>query len=213
MSLYTSEICLRCDFISPNALYGHRRSCYNVLCDLNFDETTITIEPYNITEFGDVLPLIQKACRTYLRKQRLTLSADMVNCIRSGFPKLLSGCRLQGSIRIYLEIAKFITSCVSLSGSESDGLLALICTVSHLNGKEIPLPGRYRSLVSGLLKNTSDVSSVIVQSEFPMSRTMFGKALATEMPKAKGVVIDLVKLVGNSLLHVTIRKFYVISLC
>ena len=82
-----------------------------------------------------------------------------------------------------------------------------------MNGKEIPLPGRYRSLVSGLLKNTSDVSSVIVQSEFPMSRTMFGKALATEMPKAKGVVIDLVKLVGNSLLHVKIRKFYVISLC
>ena len=68
MSMYTCEICLRCDFISPNALYGHRRSCYNLLCDLNFDETrteengsTITIEPYNITEFGDVLPLIQKA--------------------------------------------------------------------------------------------------------------------------------------------------------
>ena len=94
----------------------------------------------------DFLNDFTSAVDRYLGKQQKYLQKEAYDFLQAGFNVMLNAARSEGNIRIYLEIAEFISVCHGISGGEADGLLGLIRRVTHIAGMEIPLPQRYSSI-------------------------------------------------------------------
>jgi hypothetical protein len=149
--------CLKCgrnNFPSKFAVYGHQRlECVKVCEDKNADidleyEVSETHEangvPASVGDFEGMIDDIVNASRDYLNVQKLTLSPAIVECITSGYPRLLDSSRKRkGDLPTYFEIAEYLNNVVCLTSPEADGFLSLLKRVTHMNGNEIPLPSRY----------------------------------------------------------------------
>ena len=153
-SFYTCVKCGRCNFTSKFAVFGHQRlECVERFNIKEFEEEYHDGE-FNVDlglaeeggHFEDMVDSIAKSCRVYMDIQRLTLSPALIDCLNTGYPRLLDSSRkVKGDLPTYFEIAEFLNSVVSLSSPDADGFLKLISRVTYMNGKEIPLPSRYIS--------------------------------------------------------------------
>ena len=161
-SFYTCVKCGRCNFTSTFAVYGHQRlECVERLKREVFEEELQDgqfIVGMGSSEeggnFEDMVDTIAHSCRGYIDIQRLTLSPALIDCLQTGYPRLLDSSRkVKGDLPTYFEIAEFLNSVVSLSSPDADGFLKLISRVTYMNGKEIPLPSRYISCCRLMLQS------------------------------------------------------------
>jgi hypothetical protein len=146
----------------------------------------------------DTIDTIISGAKEYLQRQSLYIEAAAVDYLKAGFPMLLDGNRKKADIRIYLEIARFISACCMLSTNECDNLLDMLKKITHINGKEIPLPARYSTIIANILSSTESLRSCIIQSEFPLSREIFNvPTVYTQLPKAVGVATNILHIIGK----------------
>jgi len=145
------------------------------------DSVGIDLETAMQTEF----PRLFEA---YLAHQREFLTMEDIAELESGFVRLTTpGKRIQGDMRVYLELCKFVALCRSLSGNEADDLIKLIKKISRLNGAEIPLPQTYRDLHKNVMHALLRNKIPILQTEFDLPSEIFGAA-----PHASGMSITFV---------------------
>jgi hypothetical protein len=74
----------------------------------------------------------------------------------SGHVSLLQGSKEKADIQVYLDLCNFVLQCKSMSGSEADDMIMLVKRISHMNGKEIPLPQRFRTLYRNVIRELND---------------------------------------------------------
>jgi len=98
----------------------------------------------------------EAAYNIYLDKQRKYLSMDNIKFLESGHVALLQGNREKADIQVYLDLCNFVLKCKSLSGNEADEMITLVKRISHMNGKEIPLPQRFRTLYRNVIRELND---------------------------------------------------------
>ena len=140
-------------------LGGHKRFCQNRASHMQNESISLasSLLNHNFETVGDddhVQDLLQpeflndltSAVDRYLGKQQKYLQKEACDFLQAGFNVMLNAARSEGNIRIYLEIAEYISICHGISGAEADGLLGLIRRVTHIYGMEIPLPQRYSSI-------------------------------------------------------------------
>ena len=144
----------------------------------------------------------------YLNIQRLTLSPGLIELLEAGYPTLMDKTRKEkANIRCYFEIADCFNSLDNLSVPKKNSILEMMRLVTYMNGKEIPLPVRYSTIIDNILKKTKPIKSRIMKKEFVLSEALFGRGIALRLPVQHGVVTDLVKVMSKCTFHVYTTYF------
>lgn len=144
----------------------------------------------------------------YLDIQRLTLSPGLIEMLETGYPTLMDKSRKEkANIRCYFEIADCFNSLDNLSVPKKNSILEMMRLVTYMNGKEIPLPVRYSTIIDNILQKTKPIKSRIMKKEFVLSEALFGPGIALRLPVQHGVVTDLVKVMSKCTFHVYTTYF------
>ena len=168
----------------------------NILENIDAEINPDVSSDENFTD--DALLLIVHEAREHLQRQDLFRDAATVEYLKAGYPLLLDGNRKKADIRIYLEIARFISACYMLSKNECDNLLDMLKKITHINGKEIPIPARYSTIIANILSSTESLRSSIIQSTFPLSKEIFNvPEVYRQLPQAVGVASNILHILGN----------------
>jgi len=165
----------------------------------NIDDYLPIEEVNSEQDFNDAsLQLIVETANEQLKRQDYYRDAATVDLLKAGYPILLDGSRKKADIRIYLEIARFISSCCLISNLESDHLLEMLKKITHINGKEIPIPARYSTIIANILSSTESLRSSIIQHLFPLSKEIFNvDTVYRQLPKAVGVASNVLHILGK----------------
>ena len=219
-----SKVCDLCGKFSYNRysqLCGHRRVCTlnytrNFVINEQIDflglqeQEMAAIEEYQPfqNEFNGQLPIIFEHINEYFQEQKKYLSSHNITHLETGFPILLDGRRAEkANIRIYLELAVYVTSCIAVSAPESDELLHVLKRITHMNGREIPIPARFSTIIANILKYSDSLRSHIVKSEFSLSEELFPPQILQKIPKSIGVVTNIISLIGKNRFYKNLQIF------
>ena len=141
---------------------------------------------------------LRAECLKYLDIQRQTLSPMLVNTLEAGFPMLLNKTRkAKADIRTYFEVVNLVLSIRSISLPEINGLIRCLRVITKLNGKEIPMPARYTTILNNLMRETKPIKSRILKKEFTLSKEIFGERVLAHLPVQHGVINDIVKVISK----------------
>lgn len=148
-----------------------------------------------------VLPENGIVCNEFLKKQNLRLSQWGFDHITVGACSLLSGERKTGNLRSYLLLAKFITNCFGLSAEDATELVKLLKYLSHLNGNEIPIPAKFNTVKERLLSSLNYLKIYSEVFELKMPISLFTETVADKMPRAEGIIANVLDIVGKILVY------------
>jgi hypothetical protein len=223
--MYKCFSCEKC-FYSQWRKYGHERihgrgsrreehiSDFVHWDDLGNEENYVPTESLPIGEESDLnFEVFHEKYMEYLNIQRLTLSPGLIELLEAGYPTLMDKTRKEkANIRCYFEIADCFNSLDNLSVPKKNSILEMMRLVTYMNGKEIPLPVRYSTIIDNILKKTKPIKSRIMKKEFVLSEALFGPDIALRLPVQHGVVTDLVKVMSKCTFHVYTTYFaYVLT--
>ena len=177
--------------------------------DLRHDENYVPSESVPVSEEGDEnFEVFHQKYMEYLDIQRLTLSPGLIEMLETGYPTLMDKSRKdKANIRCYFEIADCFNSLDNLSVPKKNSILDMMRLVTHMNGKEIPLPVRYSTIIDNILKRTKPIKSRIMKKEFVLSEALFGRDISLRLPVQHGVVTDVVKVMSKFTFHVYTTYF------
>jgi hypothetical protein len=182
------------------SLKGHLAYCKkrNVILnnsELNSNENYDEIDD-PILDLNDALPIFDELSNEFLKKQNLRLSEWGLDNIMIGHCALTTGERRIGNLRIYLLIAKFVTHCFGMSGEDAKDLVLLLKLVSHINGKEIPMPSKYITIQNRLLSSLNFLKISLEVFKLEMPASLFTETIVRQMPKAEGVISNILDIAG-----------------
>jgi hypothetical protein len=135
----------------------------------------------------------------FISSQKEYLSEECITQLQAGRVRLLSGDYKVANIRIYLEIARFVSTCVSLSGSNATELIMLMKRISYINGLEIPLSQKYETLRNNILATMEGRRAEILRVEYPLPRELYGDS-ASRSPPCISVMSPLLDMLKRYLL-------------
>ena len=210
------ELCPFCfgyNYKTKSELYGHLTWCSkknpsSTAINVDFSGVAELFESNEPQESSDYDPnlhfddsMVQHflyEANEYITYQERYVDVSVAEILRAGHPALLNGTRKSADIRVYLEIARFISSCLSLSANECNSLLLMVKKITYINGNEIPIPARYSTIIDNLLRSTEQLGGSITKCLFPLAREIFNVPhVFNQIPKAVGVATNILHILGN----------------
>jgi len=192
--------CKNPKFNNPQRIGGHLKYCHARPVVERFIHA---FEPEDNSELDlveeEFHDIFAELSGEFITRQRALLSKEAIDNLAAGRIKLLNGKYAKAEIRVYLEIGAFISKCHGFSHDDASGLLQLLKRVSHINGKEIPLPQRNSTLRDNILSTMTARSGNYARVEFPMPESLFGTE-ASMLPKAVSVMCPLLDSLSRRLL-------------
>ena len=191
----------RFSMLNKSSMNGHLSHCLKQKRneEINYIDLNSNLEQLDDTylDLNDALPIINDLSVKFLKKQNLCLSQWGINHINIGHIALLNGERKMGNLRTYLLISKFVTHCFGVSREDAGDLVQLIKLVSHINGKEIPIPAKYITIENRLLSSLDflKISLELFQLEMPAS--LFTETIIKQIPKAEGIISNIIEVAGK----------------
>ena len=132
-----------------------------------------------------------------LQRQKDILNHDELANLEAGFTKTIGSIRAEANIRIYLEICEFVTGCHGISSTECDDLINLVRRISHINGHEIPLPQKYATIHSRIIRAVNTKKYSIKKTFYMHNTDIFG--INNKLGKIPAVVTDIMDVIASML--------------
>ena len=202
--MHKCPICRDDRFLSNYALKGHLGHCLKKrkYLEINmYENEELFSEREQIDgaqlDLNDALPILNDLSKEFLLKQNLQLSKWSLDNILIGHCALLTGERMMSDLRTYLLIAKFVSHCFGISSEDADDLVQIIKLVSHINGKEIPIPAKYSTIKNRLLSTLDYVKIPLYIFELEMPSSLFTDIIIKQMPKAEGIISNILEIAGK----------------
>ena len=125
------------------------------------------------------------------------------------YPLLLDKSRKQKrNIRTYFELINLVINMKTITIPECNDLILWFWKVTRMNGKEIPLPARFSTILDDVMRNANPIQSRIRKQEFPLCQTLFPDDILSKLPCQQGVVTNIVKVVSKYILIIYICISY-----
>ena len=193
--------------LSSFAKNGHRSQCMKkkkqeelrILEHVYYDDEGFDEHPalFDTMDFVNVLPIMGNLCVEFLRKQNLRLHSWGIESIKVGHCLLLNGDRKLANLRSYFKICKFVTHCHGLSPDNATDMITLWKQLTHINGKEIPMPAKYSTIQDRLLSSLDYLKISYKLFSLPMPSALFGEVVASTMPNAEGLIANILDIAGK----------------
>lgn len=107
---------------------------------------------------------------------------------------------VDGSRDIFEEIVAYCSSRQHLSEDDKTELIQMIKKISKMNGREIPLPSRYSTLMAVIMEPLQSVRPKVMKTKLPYPVEIFGTNQDSLIP-IETVVINLLETVASMLLE------------
>jgi hypothetical protein len=121
------------------------------------------------------IDLITDAAKRYLGRQEGRLCLADLNTLKSGYVSLINGKRDKPDVDTYLRICKFVSSCHKMSGEDADEMILFLKRVTHINGKELPIPKSFRKVQCHLTSRLKRYRVPIIADQFDLPAEIFGQ--------------------------------------
>lgn len=204
--------------LSQFAQAGHRTQCIKRQKKIELERMeqamydSINIEDFpsalDSVEYNDVINEFGSLCLDFLRKQNLRLSTWSIDSIEVGYCAMLNGERKKGSLNTYFKICQFVTHCHGLSAENASEMLQMWKKISHINGKEIPLPAKYSTMQERLLSSLDFLKISYLQVSIAMPSSLFTEELTLKMPKVVGLLANVLDITGNYVFYLYVNIIY-----
>ena len=141
-------------FFLNTALYGHYARCREYMNGkylraqqearinraADFDDRED--EYYDVEDVlhGDMQAAIQR----YLLHQHRINNLSAIEDLETGYVQLLNSEKDLADLEVYVRLCQFVYSCTKVSISEADDMIKMIKQITHINGKEIPVPKSFK---------------------------------------------------------------------
>jgi hypothetical protein len=198
--------CSKCfkTFTSKYSFWGHKNKCKFIdkekkTLNINFEtELQIELDEYqNINEQNDRGDVEFEVENKYYHYQK-NFFKD-IDLGKSNHVKTLSGLYTKGDKIIYLKLLDYIVNCHGISDSDANNLLLCIKELSSINGKEIPLPAKFQTLVDVLLEPIAEMKANVELQEIPFPVELMGTN-ALNLKPAKTIVLNIMEIISSMLI-------------
>jgi len=98
-----------------------------------------------------------------------------IETLKAGYVSLLNGKRERPDTNTYIRLCKYVCECHKLSGEDADEMISLLKTITHINGKEVPVPKSFRKLHLNVAKRLRRYAVPILAEEFDLPKEIFGE--------------------------------------